>query len=418
MKIRVNKLALWGLFASIIASENFFYLFKGGEDARVIGALSLKDIFVFMGLFWIGMIMFLLREQPSPKYHFKWIILFTLILMITSSIQSHVLYGQSITMGIRPQRFWIVWALMYFPITKALYLKEITYEKIEKIIFIIGTLELVIYISQYFLQNQVQFLNVMSNNVYSTTRFYVSNIFLNLLLFINLNRLFNKEKIIKSTLYIVAVLFVIIIVGKMRMTFIAVASAILIGFIFWKKGGILKFLTFLVLVAVAIYLTNLEEVQAIILSFQGKSTVDTLSIREIGRDFYISILKQHPILGGGYINTQWYPAAIASNYLRGIYWVDNGIFGFAYFYGLLGIVWVLVLFRKLFVMGSKVKRALNSYVFFIMPMYWVIAMVDELHWYYNSFLVMTLLICMLEEKFRKIDVGHGGNFESNKKLSL
>ncbi|MFJ7679202.1 hypothetical protein ACIQXQ_14275 [Peribacillus sp. NPDC097198] len=400
MKIKVTTLAGWGLIATIIASENFFYLVVG-DSTRVMGVISLNDLFVLLAILWIGLIMFMYRNQPNPIYHFKWIILFSLVLMMTSSLQSYLLYGQDLIMGIRPQRYWLVWAFMYFPISKLLFLKRFTYEEVQKTIFIIGTLELIIYISQYLLLGQIQYLNVSSNDVYSTTRLYINNIFLNLLLFINLDRLFNKKKVIKSTLYIIAILFVIIIVGKMRMTFISVSGAIIIGFIMWRKGGLLKLLTFLMLFPSLSIILNLEEIQAIFLTLKGESTVNTLNIREVGREFYFSILKQHPVLGGGYINTQWEPAAIASRVYDRIFWVDNGIFGFAYFYGLLGVAWVIALFRKIYIMAWKVKRNLNCYLFFIMPLYWIIAMPTELHWYYNSFLVVTLLICMLEVKYRE-----------------
>lgn len=401
MEIKFKTIAIWGLLTTVIASENFFYLLDG-ENTKLLRIISLNDLCILLSIFWICTIMFLYRNLPSPKYHFKWIILFSLVLMITSSYQSYLQYNQNVFMGIRPQRFWIVWGLMYFPITKLLFLNKITYEKIVKIIFFIGTLELVIYISQYILQGKIQFLHVGSNDVYSTTRFYVSNIFLILLLFINLDQIFNRKKILRSALYIVAILFVIIIVGKMRMTFIAVIGAIMIGLLIWRRGGILKVIAFSIFIVAALFVSNLEEVKAIFLTLNGQATVNTLNIRELGREFYLSVLKQHPILGGGYINTQWEPAAVASGIYNKIYWVDNGIFGFAYFYGLLGVIWVMILFGKIYIMASKVRKKLKCYIFYIMPFYWLIAMYTEMHWYYNSFFVMTLFICMLEAKFRKI----------------
>lgn len=399
MKIKIRTIAIIGLIAILISSENFFYLINP-KFTKIFGIFEVNDIFIFMALIWGIFIMYQYRHLPNPKYYFKYVIIFAIFLMISSSIQSYFKYGQSIMLGIRPQRFWIIWALMYFPISKLLYLNKISYKKLEQCIFYIGTIEIILYCSQYFLQDYVTILNVGTNDTYSSTRFYVSNVFLNLLLFINLNRIFNKKKILSSSLYVSAILFVIIIVGKMRMTFIAVSCAIIVGTLVWKNGKVLKVLVSICLISCSLILSNVEEVKSIITTLQGDSSINTLDIRDKGRKFYIDEIKENPILGGGYINTQWEPSAIASRVDENIYWVDNGIFGFAYFYGTLGLTWIIILFFKIFKMSIYIKDKYNCYTFFLMPIYWVISMVTELNWYYNSFFVMTLMICMLEKQYR------------------
>ena len=151
-------------------------------------------------------------------------ILFTLVLMLTSGLQSRLLYNQSILLGIRPQRYWITWAMTYFPIRKLMYLDYITFDDLKGLLYKIGILELILYTGQYLLAENIVFLHVHSYSTYSTSRFYFSNILLCLVLFMRLNDIFNKQNVKRNMFFIAWIILDIIQIGKMRMTFIAVST--------------------------------------------------------------------------------------------------------------------------------------------------------------------------------------------------
>lgn len=394
MELKIRKSYTLLAFA-IFISENCFYLFE--DDIY-------KDIGLVIVLAWSLWTMIKFKNKKNPPFRFGMCILFTLVLMLTSSLQSRLLYNQSILLGIRPQRYWITWAMTYFPIRKLMYLDYITFDDLKGLLYKIGILELILYTGQYLLAENIVFLHVHSYSTYSTSRFYFSNILLCLVLFMRLNDIFNKQNVKRNMFFIAWIILDIIQIGKMRMTFIAVSTAILLGIIMWRRGGNYKILSVFVIAIGVGLVSGSEVVQSILPALNGTGRSDTLEIREIGRNFYLDVIKNHPILGGGYINTQWRPAYIASRQSEGITWVDNGIFGFMYFYGGIGLAWAMVLFGKTLSLGRRVKNNMNEYVYLLTPIYWLVAMVSEAHWYFISFIVFVLLICLMEDRLDKYDV--------------
>lgn len=394
MELKIRKSYTLLAFA-IFISENCFYLFE--DDIY-------KDIGLVIVLAWSLWTMIKFKNKKNPPFRFGMCILFTLVLMLTSSLQSRLLYNQSILLGIRPQRYWITWAMTYFPIRKLMYLDYITFDDLKGLLYKIGILELILYTGQYLLAENIVFLHVHSYSTYSTSRFYFSNILLCLVLFMRLNDIFNKQNVKRNMFFIAWIILDIIQIGKMRMTFIAVSTAILFGIIMWRRGGNYKILSVFVIAIGVVLVSGSEVVQSILPALNGTGRSDTLEIREIGRNFYLDVIKNHPILGGGYINTQWRPAYIASRQSEGITWVDNGIFGFMYFYGGIGLAWVIALFGKTLSLGRWVKNNMNEYVYLLTPVYWLVAMVSEAHWYFISFMVFVLLICLMEDRLDKYDI--------------
>lgn len=305
MKIKVSTLSYWGLVLTLLLSENFMCLI--GQDQKIMG-IPIIDGFLVIATVWIIGVTLHYSDKNRVKYRFKWIMAFTIILVILSSIQSKRLYGQGIGLGIRPQRYFLIWALSYFPIRKLMANSIVSYEKVEKLIYKVGIAEIILYIAQFFLRNVTTFLAVKSNNVYSTTRYYISTILLCLLIFICLDKIFQKQKIIFNSFLIAGALIVILMVGKMRLNFISVVGAIIIGVALWRKGGQVKMLFIVLGVICGVLISNTEVIQSIMPAINRTGQIDTLAIRDIGREFYIETVYQHPILGAGYINTQW-PAA-------------------------------------------------------------------------------------------------------------
>lgn len=393
MIVKVSSLAYWGLILTILSSENFLSLI--GQDQRIMG-VSIIDSVLVITVIWIIAVTLHYKNTNNVKYRFKWVMAFSIILVLLSSIQSYRLYGQEIGLGIRPQRYFLVWALSYFPIRKLMANEILSYEKVERLIYKIGITEIVLYLTQFVLKNTVTFLAVKKNNVYSSTRYYISTVLLCLLIFICLDKIFRKEKIVFNSFVIASAMVVILAVGKMRLNFISVAGAIIIGVVLWRKGGSVKMLFVILGVIFAAAISNTEVIQSILPAINRTGKIDTLAIRDIGREFYLQTVYEHPILGAGYINTQYHPAYVAARAGEGISWVDNGIFGIVFFYGGMGFLWIISIFGKIYKYAFKLLKK-SVYLFFVMPLYWIIGCVNEAHWYWSNFLVLVLFVCLLEQ---------------------
>lgn len=392
MLVKVSTLAYWGLILTVLLSENFLSLI--GSDQRIMG-VPIIDSVLIITVIWIIAVTLHYKKANGVKYRFKWVMVFSVFLVLLSSIQSYRLYGQGIGLGIRPQRYFLVFALSYFPIRKLMANEILSYKKVERLIYKVGIAEIFLYLAQFILRNTVTFLAVKKNNVYSSTRYYISTVLLCLLIFICLDKIFRKEKIVFNSFVIISAMAVILAVGKMRLNFISVAGAIMIGVVLWRRGGSVK-MFFVILVAIfTIMISNTEVIQSILPAINRTGKIDTLAIRDIGREFYLQTVYEHPILGAGYINTQWHPAYVAARAGEGISWVDNGVFGIVFFYGGIGFLWIISIFGKIYKYAYKLLKN-GVYLFFIMPLYWIIGCMNEAHWYWSNFLVFVLFICLLE----------------------
>lgn len=403
MKVKISDFIFWGLGAIIIASENFLYILDG--SIGIVGPITLSDLFLGIALIWATWVMYRYQKYPTPKHSFGVLVIVGLALVLISSIQAQRLYGQNIALGIRPQRTWIVQLILYFPISKLLYNNIISLKKLKRFIIGLGTVEIVLYLAQYFIGNSLIFLNANRHaagafvGAYDSDRYYFNTIFLCFVLFIILNELFKKKHIVRNLIHIGLILLIIAVVCKMRMNFLSVTLSIGIGILLWRRGGSVKLAVLAGIIIVAAFFTQLEMVQSLISVLTGKSTSATLEIRGVGRIFYLGVLSQHPIAGGGYINTQWGPSYIASRMSEGLLVVDNGIFGFLYLYGGLGIAWVILWFIKIYKKATPLRVKTNNYIYFVMPLYWLISCVTEAPWYFNSFMVMILFVCMMEKEY-------------------
>lgn len=399
-KIKTSKILKILLYIIVIGCENCFYLIDR-DSINIAGIFNYNDIFILLSLIFCAMVFLIYRKYPKCKYKFKWIILSIIGLSIYSSIQSQILYGQEFIVGLRPQRFWIIWGLLYFPIRRLLYLKELTIEDIKKMVYVIGTIEIILYSLQYIMGNSFKFLYVNVNNRYGQLRFYFNNIFLRILLFINLNNIFQKKKMKSSIIYIVAILFILMIVGKMRMTTLATLLSMAFGILIWRKGGNVK-IGFIILALIAsIFLYNTDIVQDTITTIfeNSKSVTDTnLVIREEGRKLYLNSLKNHPILGCGYPSILNYNASEAAGFNDNIFLVDNGLYGYIYIYGTIGILWLILFFGTLLKNGWKIFKNNNVYFPLLTVIGWIIAGQTEALWYWdNGFIFVVILLVSIEQ---------------------
>lgn len=399
LKIKTIELQL---FIILAMGMSYLYLI---DDSISIAGISFEDIALILSFIWGIWWLFKLRFKPKSHYTYRLWVIGLFVLIVLSSIQSMRLNGQSVALGLRPQRRLMFWGFLYFPLTRVVECGKLGKEGIISIVKGLGLLSLVLFIGQYFLYGRIDFLHV--NNVVQLTRglrYYFMPTLLDLLFMIELDE-FVKQKgsrKIPPAVIIGMILFEVAVVQKFRMTSLGLLICLAV-FIFIEKSNSRNKIPYIFIGLIAIvFLINTDFFQNILNAvFSGNDA--TLSTRERGRLLYFSVLQQHPILGGGYPHGSNMNAVSMAGSNVGIYLVDNGLVGFLYIYGLVGAVWFVSLWIKLLKDGWRALNARQGAMHFLFPLYFIVTGLTEAHWYWEfGFLVFIVYLCIEESEKKEI----------------
>lgn len=402
MKIKTDKVIIMFFFI-LISSQSYFYLI---DDKLEILKIQPSDFALIFALFWAAFILGSYQKLNLKRMQFAGYMVFFAALIFLSSLQSQLLFGQSIKYGLIQQRRLLIWISVYFAIELALIKGKFNYEQLVSMIRIIGRIELAIYISQYFLYDYIHFLYVSVSSRYNDVRFYFTPTLLDFLFMIEMDFLLNKynskrEKI-KSGITIVLILFEVMIVQKFRLTTMALICCFVLCVLIKRFSKAIKFIYVMIAVLGICILLNTTMFRDIIEQFSlGFTDYGHFGIRADARKLYLEMLAKHPFLGGGYPYIE--DALEASGYYKRMYLVDNGVFGFIYIYGGVGIIWIAALWTKLIKMSRKVFENKNITYFLLFYLFFIVTCINELHWYYDSGIgVFILSLCILDAKYNEL----------------
>ncbi len=402
MKIKTDKVIIMFFFI-LISSQSYFYLI---DDKLEILKIQPSDLALIFALFWAAFILGSYQKLNLKRMQFAGYMVFFAALIFLSSLQSQLLFGQSIKYGLIQQRRLLIWIFVYFAIELALIKGKFNYEQLVSMIRIIGRIELAIYISQYFLYDYIHFLYVSVSSRYNDVRFYFTPTLLDFLFMIEMDFLLNKynskrEKI-KSGITIVLILFEVMIVQKFRLTTMALICCFVLCVLIKRFSKAIKFIYVMIAVLGICILLNTTMFRDIIEQFSlGFTDYGHFGIRADARKLYLEMLAKHPFLGGGYPYIE--DALEASGYYKRMYLVDNGVFGFIYIYGGVGIIWIAALWTKLIKMSRKVFENKNITYFLLFYLFFIVTCINELHWYYDSGIgVFILSLCILDAKYNEL----------------
>ena len=402
MKIKTDKVIIMFFFI-LISSQSYFYLI---DDKLEILKIQPSDLALIFALFWAAFILGSYQKLNLKRMQFAGYMVFFAALIFLSSLQSQLLFGQSIKYGLIQQRRLLIWIFVYFAIELALIKGKFNYEQLVSMIRIIGRIELAIYISQYFLYDYIHFLYVSVSSRYNDVRFYFTPTLLDFLFMIEmdffLNKYNSKREKIKSGITIVLILFEVMIVQKFRLTTMALICCFVLCVLIKRFSKAIKFIYVMIAVLGICILLNTTMFRDIIEQFSlGFTDYGHFGIRADARKLYLEMLAKHPFLGGGYPYIE--DALEASGYYKRMYLVDNGVFGFIYIYGGVGIIWIAALWTKLIKMSRKVFENKNITYFLLFYLFFIVTCINELHWYYDSGIgVFILSLCILDAKYNEL----------------
>ena len=398
----IVKKRLITLFFIISATCYYFYLLDPNQS--IVG-IQLDDIALMSSALW-GIFQWLeMRNKKNPCFVYRiWMVLLVLLVFL-SAFQSNRLYGQPFICGLIPLRNQIVWALLYFPISKSLYYERINFEEIKGVVRAIGQIQLVLFIAQYILFGKFNFLNVTSGERYGSARLSFIPIVLDLLVFLEFDDLLiNRKERSKmsnfiSLITIIAIIFEVMVVQKLRLTTSGMCLCLMLGMIIARGSFNKKILYVVIVILACLILVNTTLFRDVIstLSDTTNSTISNTSRRALARELYATVLAQHPILGGGYPHSSWRIAMDASGQSRNLFLVDNGIMAFFYVYGGLGVIWFVSLWIKFIRIGLKTRKKKHTLVCLLFPIFLLITGINELHWYWMfGFSIMVIFLCISE----------------------
>lgn len=388
----------------IILIESCFYLVDL-DSINIKGAFNYDDIPLGLSIIWSLYVLIKYRGVKVKNYIFRYEILFIFVLIIVSAIRGQQLYGQSVLLGIRAQRYFLIFFLMYFPFIKFLYADERNRIGVEKLIYRLGIIALIIYTTQYFLSSKIMFLYVRESSRYGGTRLHFGSILISLLFFFVLEKLFQRKEVNNNIIIMALLIFYNIFITRTRLSILALLFSSIVMIVLWKKNLLIKIsaIIFGIIALGFLLMTPLLSEYASVLDKNTRSADPNYIIRQLGKENYLRQLKNSPITGRGYINELNEKAYEAAGIGKGYFLNDNGITAFVFMYGIIGGAWVLSLFIKMYIYGFKMYNKQNKYMYMAYIIYLTILLPNILEFYWGWGPIYTIIImCNLEVNIGKL----------------
>ena len=403
MKIKKRNFITWSFFFTVIALENFFWLIPT-ENYIIPGVIKLSDIGVISALLW-SIYVFLNYRNSKKNYQCKpmiWPIVFFVVAFVSSLI-SKQLFGQTLGLSFRQIRYSIVCFIYFYAIFKCLKVGGIKKSDVYKIIEVVALIESVLFILQSLLINTIVFINAGMTYEYTNVRIRVSFLFPMIYMYISLNEYMRGRNKIKNFICVLFGVYILAGVCQHRAPTMIMLCTFVIAFALWKKDISIKLIVFIVAaIAIISFLASSEIMQqALGVLFNNSSKGDTLTIRRTGRLYYFEQLQRYNKwwTGFGQANINCSKAYRASGAINYIFMVDNGIFGFLYCYGFIGIAWVILFFSGILKRAWYLLIRKQYYHYILYTLFEIGNLYMGMHWFYYYTAPFIIFIALLDWEY-------------------
>lgn len=404
-RIKINQNTKYYIIFIVLAlfAKNGYYLW-GDNDYIIDGLLKYADIGLLLALFFtlcVGM-----------KYGFgfnsgryDYFILGYIVLSIVSTFSAYMLFDQSLLRGLFAQRVQLFWFVSYFFIRRLLQLRKMNVESLIKILYVMALIELSICTVQYLVGDNMFFLAVKSELRNYVRRYYFNVSFLiPISLFALYQLLHNRKNRILNGIIVVWTALLIAVFSQYRSVTVYYAIGCLIIVLFWNRS-IFKRILLLTLAAIVAYLVlkDTSMFKMLLQALRGGIFNDAnMLVRNTAREHYFSELGKTAITiitGRGYPSVSNYGAFSAAGFYNYMYFTDNGIFGFLYCYGLLGLVWYMFFWIKMIRDSWQIRRYTS--VYFAYLLYYVVGFINDFSWFWSANFIFIVMICFLEATYNE-----------------
>lgn len=415
MPKKINNVKLNNLIIAmfIIAMQNCFF-FINTNKINIAGKFAYSDIWLIIYIIFFGLMSIKYCFKGEKKYYFGGIVFLLAFLVFVSAYQQKKYTGQSLGLGIRPQRIYLFILLSYFPITQLFRRKKIDIDSLVQIIYFCGLISAVIFIIQKLLINNFQFLYFMISSRNGSARFYIDSSLIQLSTLIATYYFCTR----KNRKYIVSLgilVFYQFWVTQGRLEIMSLLISITLGIALTgkltKRKVILVFFTIIIIVffSTTTYVDNL--IEAIKMSSTASAAEgNTMAIRNTGRELYRKQLLENfntLFLGCGYPNILYGEAREKAGLNENINLNDNGMYGFTYIFGLSGVIVISVLVYKFFKTAIYIYKKTGNTIPILYICMNVCLAYNIIFWYWNAdgnFLLI-LMLCYVQQLKKELDEG-------------
>lgn len=408
MVLKIKKNADLIILLFIFLMENCFYTIDT-DAIHVVGSFAYSDLWLILYAVYFGWqsIKYLRTEV---EYRYKYLILLLCLFTVVSALQQMRLTGQSFSLGIRPQRNYLIILLSYFPIRKLIHLKKINKDQLFRGFMILGTFSALLYVLQKLTYEHTQFIYTLTSFERGTLRMYIDSSLIQIAGLLAIYYFCRTFKIRYLITYAINFLF-IFWVGQGRLEIISYIVATVLGVLLMRKVSNRRLVLLLVGMACVLIFMNTSYADKLWEAVMTAGTAtseqgNTMEIRYIGRERYFAQMSESVstfLFGCGYPNTLYAPAAHKAGFHLKIGLNDNGIFGYAYIYGVLGATLIIVLFVKALKQALCIfkKKDNNFYLTYLTLL--VLFAYNVIMWYWcaSGTFLLILLICILEDETLK-----------------
>jgi hypothetical protein len=363
------------LLLLVLVNESIFYFVevRTGEILKNLMVLVILLIFVKE--------LFNKRDNymGSNKYNFKIYLISFFILIIIEIFNAALNYFQPISLGIASSKYYFIY-LFYFILANWLLSGKVKKENVENVVIYTSFIASLVYIIQYLLYDNVQFLHVNFLERFGGVRFYQG---INLILIgtiFTFNRLLtsSNKMIVGNAIILLINLFYIIYICNSRTITLPFLISVLITVTLQKRYNKYIFFYFMTFISIIMFtfiyskglyqdnrIVNLVEMS--LDDILNKSGTFKVRLDEIS--FYFKQFIESPILGRGLLHEGNYYSYLALGKQYDYYLSDIGIFGFTFKFGLLGlviIIGIILKYTKSIIMLWKNKMICYDHVLYIM----------------------------------------------------
>lgn len=394
------------IFLLLALDCNLFYLID--TKSFFIFGLAFQDIFMLLKI--IIFLFFIMKtiHLKIDRYYICLMII-PFILMIFSSFSGFLSYGQSFFEGAIAQRYWFSSLLMFFPFIYCFRLKKISLNDFIQVLFIFCIIYICICILQYFLTNTIQFTYSMNSGAtrYNEPRYYFEYGLVVFVALISMDFFVRKSKL-KYLIIPILVGYFSIVICKARMLTIAFLISLLF-IVFFSKIIYKRKRIYIGIGLIFTFIFLLSDFGTDIINnilVGSESTTYTLGIREIGRNYYFSLLTKSLrdfVFGFGVPNIHNKVAQQISGNLDKIYTVDNGIFGVMFQYGFIGILlWLLIIILNIR-MSYKIYKNYNISFYLAFIVFDIIGFITLEPMFWRAYLTFPIFLAMVYYQYNIIN---------------
>ena len=393
----------------IFLMENCFRLINTNV-INISGVFAYSDIWLGIFVLYFGL-QFIKFIPTKSKCAYSVFIVLMEVSCLVAAIQQNYYTGQSVSLGIRPQRNFMLILLAYFVIRKMSDHRQINWNKLMDSLMLWGTLSAVLCIAQKLMYPSVQFLYALMNYRNGTLRIYVDSSLIDLAILLAAYKMFSTFRIKYLSTVLIGLTY-LFWVSQGRMEIIAVLFGVTVGFLVTRKLDKNKFVLWgCAIVLVGAFFSSEYGVELLEAITSAKTlTVEqgnTMAIRYAGRELYFEQLfssVRSLFFGCGYPNALYAPATNRAGFNHNIGLNDNGIYGFFYVHGILGLISVIAIV----IIAIKMSVTIYKYDKDSLPLMYLAMILmmayNIIFWYWNAdgTFILVLMLCYIEMKYRKV----------------